>query len=62
MEKVIARTALHAPSRDREYWMSRPPEERIAAVEELRQQWIAQHPEVETRLQRVCRIVQLHEL
>jgi hypothetical protein len=37
-----------------EYWLSRPPEERIAAVEELRRQVYGDSH----RLQRVARVVQ----
>jgi hypothetical protein len=44
---------------DLRWWLSRPPEERIAAVEQLRRE----HHQVkeggaEPRLQRVCRVVQ----
>jgi hypothetical protein len=44
---------------DLRWWLSRPPEERIAAVELLRRE---HHPikegDAEPRLQRVCRVVQ----
>jgi len=36
-----------------EYWLSKTPEERISAVEELRRQWIG----TEQRLQRVVRVI-----
>ena len=58
MEKVIVRTSMKSPQRDRAYWLSRSPEERFAAVEQLRQQ--AARPDAEQGLQRVCRVTQLH--
>jgi hypothetical protein len=44
-------------SADLEYWLSRPPEERIAAVEMLRRMYHGNLP----RLQRVFRIVDRRE-
>ncbi len=38
---------------DREYWLSRPPEERLAAVEFYRKQLYGDLP----RLQRVARVI-----
>jgi len=40
-----------------EYWLSRPPEERLAAVDELRRGFYGDLP----RLQRVARVVTLDE-
>jgi hypothetical protein len=60
MKKVVTRTSLNDPPRDREYWLSRPPEERLAAVEQLRQQAAAGSPDAEQGLQRVCRVTRLH--
>jgi hypothetical protein len=60
MQKTIARTSLKAACRDRAYWLTRSVEERIAAVEELRVQALAGKPDAEQRLQRVCRVTQLH--
>ena len=37
-----------------EYWLSRPPEERLTEVEELRREYYGDSP----RLQRVARVVQ----
>ena len=37
-----------------EYWLSRPPEERLAAVDALRREYYGDLP----RLQRVARVVQ----
>jgi hypothetical protein len=47
--------AVQGPA-DLRYWLSRPPHERFAALEQLRQQYIAEHFDVEPRLQRACRV------
>ena len=44
---------LDSAKEDLEYWLSRPPEERIAAVEFLRRQWYGNTE----RLQRVVRVI-----
>ena len=55
---------LHESSSDAEYWRSRPPEERLDALETIRREY-HDWPESEStdedipRLQRVCRICQL---
>ncbi|MBA3598976.1 MAG: hypothetical protein H0W40_16605 [Methylibium sp.] len=56
MEKAVVRTTLKTEEPALRYWLSRPAAERVAAVETLRQRYIAQHFDVEPRLQRVCRI------
>lgn len=65
MDRQIDRTAvkkvsLHEAQSDAEFWRSRPPEERLAAVEEIRRQYHdwPEYPEDEDipRLQRVCRV------
>ena len=61
MEKVVASTALKGPQHDLAYWLTRPPQKRLDAVEVLRQQYFALRPDLEQRLQRVCRVTQLHE-
>ena len=50
-EKLHNRNVLAS---DLSYWMSRMPEERIAAVEFLRKQYYGEYPE---RLQRVITII-----
>jgi hypothetical protein len=58
MEKRVTKQNLHDRSEIREnlaYWLSRPPEERIAAVEMLRKQYYGTIP----RLQRTVEIIQL---
>ncbi|MFN7571669.1 MAG: hypothetical protein ACK5TK_09485 [Betaproteobacteria bacterium] len=59
MEKVARRTQLKAAPKDSAYWLSRPAAERIAAVEALREQAMANLPDAQRRLQRVCRVTQL---
>ena len=59
MDKTVVRTTLKAEEPALRYWLSRPVAERVAAVETLRQHYIAQHFDVEPRLQRVCRVTQL---
>ena len=62
MQKVVHRTTLKAVGLDLAYWLSRPVEERFAAVEALRQQALApaRGHDAEQGLQRVCRVTQLH--
>ncbi len=55
MEKTIKRLSLHDRQRDTEYWLTRSPQERLAAVEQLRQEWIEGRSGVVQGLQRVCR-------
>ena len=58
MGKVIKKIKLHDKTNyDREYWLSKTPEERLAALEFLRQQYFAMNNEPEPRLQRVFRII-----
>lgn len=61
MERTVQKTALHATqvkqSADLQYWLSKPVQARLAAVEELRRQRAGY--DAEPRLQRVCRITHL---
>lgn len=57
IEKVVIKRSLHdrsAEKEDLEYWLSRPPGERMAAVESLRRHFYGNLP----RLQRVVRVLQ----
>jgi hypothetical protein len=60
MQKVVTRTTLRKTKSDRAFWLSRPVEERFAAVETLRLQLTPSSGDAEQRLQRVCRVTQLH--
>lgn len=42
---------------DREYWLTRTPFERLAALEELRRRYISTLPDAEQRFQRVLRVI-----
>ena len=62
--KVIRKTTLHEANddvRDVAYWLSRPVEERLAAVEALRQPVMEALPLAEQRLQRVYRVTTLKQ-
>ena len=57
IEKVVRKWKLGDPAAEKadlQYWLSRSPEERLAAVEELRRRFYG-YP---TRLQRVARVIQ----
>ncbi len=57
IQKVVTRWKLGDPAAEKAdlaYWLSKTPEERVAAVEELREQFGAHT----TRLQRVARVIQ----
>ncbi len=58
IEKVVTRRPLHDASSVKEdlaYWLSKSPEERVAAVDYLRKQ----HHGNTARLQRSARVIQL---
>ncbi len=60
IHKVVQKHRLDKDSEIRqnlEYWLSRPPEERLAAVEFFRRQVYGDTP----RLQRVVRVVKLSQ-
>ena len=57
IQKAVTRRSLQEPGAsqgDLAYWLSKPPEERVAAVDDLRSQY---HGSA-ARLQRVARAVQ----
>jgi hypothetical protein len=61
--RITTDTEAADDRRDLAHWLSRPPEERIRHVEELRRQWYRLHGSngPPPRLQRVARVVQLPE-
>jgi hypothetical protein len=64
MEIIALRTTLKQQPTDRDYWLTRPISERMAAVEQLRRQaYPLTNPDnhAKHRLQRVFRVTQLHE-
>lgn len=56
MEKVIKKTSIREKQSDLEYWLTKTPQERLDALEFLRQQYINFNKNVQSRLQRVCTI------
>jgi hypothetical protein len=57
MALVVNRVKLHEGDSDLEYWLSRDPAERIAAVEIIRRRIFGGTDEARQGLQRVCRII-----
>ena len=57
MALVVNRVDLHERDTELRYWLSRDPEERIAAVEIIRQRIFGGADETRQGLQRVCRII-----
>ena len=56
MEKVIKKTSMIEKQSDLEYWLTKTPQERLDALEFLRQQYINFNKNVQPRLQRVCTV------
>jgi hypothetical protein len=56
MEKVIKKTTTREKRSDFEYWLTKTHQERLDALEFLRQQYINFNKNVQPRLQRVCTI------
>jgi len=62
MDKTIKKIELHDKHNyDLDYWLSKTPEERLSAIEFLRQQYFMMINEPEQRLQRVFRIIKLKQ-
>ena len=59
MAMVATKTRLGEPTNDVAYWLSQPPEARLAALEEIRQEYIRWKYDAQPRFQRVCSIVEL---
>ena len=57
MTVVASKSTLHGSSNDVLFWLSKSPEERVAAVEILRQRVFGGDGESRQGLQRVCRII-----
>ncbi len=57
MALVVNRVKLQDADSELEYWLSRDPAERIAAVEIIRQRIFGGTDEARQGLQRVCRII-----
>lgn len=58
MEKVVRKISLKDKRNyDLEYWLSKTAEERISAIEFLRQQFYEAKEDAAPRLQRVARVI-----
>jgi hypothetical protein len=57
MALVVNRVKLQEGDSELQYWLSRDPAERIAAVEIIRQRVFGGTDETRQGLQRVCRII-----
>lgn len=57
MERVVRIVDKGNVPSDKSFWLKRTPQERLEAVEFLRQQYMS-NTHAEQRLQRVCRIVE----
>jgi len=57
MALVVNRVRLHEGDSALQYWLSRDPAERIAAVEIIRQRVFGGTDEARQGLQRVCQII-----
>lgn len=57
MEKVIRKISLKKQPDDYNYWMSKTPQERIEAVEFLREQYLGMKNEILPRLSRVLKVI-----
>lgn len=57
MERVVRIVDRSQDDHGKDYWRDKTPEERLAALEFLRQQYM-QATHADQRLQRVCRVVE----
>lgn len=57
VKKHVVRVALGAPSSDFAYWQAQPPMARLAALEEIRQEYNRWRYGAKPGFQRVCRVV-----
>jgi hypothetical protein len=57
IERVVNKHPLKSPPSDIQYWLTKTPTERVAAVEVLRRQMIGEPNGTGSRLQRVCTVI-----
>lgn len=57
MDKVVKISSLKDKSSDFSYWITKTDQERLDAIELLREQYIKFKKDVQSRLQRVCSVV-----
>ena len=56
MEKVLKITSVNEKQSDYTYWKTKTPQERLAAIEFLRQQFIDNRNDSKPGLQRICKV------
>lgn len=56
MEKVLKITSVKEKQSDYSYWITKSPQERLAAIEFLRQQFINHKNDSKPGLQRICKV------
>ena len=56
MERTVRIVGLREKQSDLKYWLSKSPQERLAAVETLRKQYV-RFKHIRPGLQRVCRVI-----
>ena len=57
MEKVLKITSVKEKQSDYSYWLTKSPQERLSAIEFLRQQFVNHQNELQSGLQRVCTVI-----
>jgi hypothetical protein len=57
IDKVITKVRLEEQSSDLSFWFSKTPQERIAALELIRNEYNRGKYGLDVRLQRVCRVI-----
>ena len=57
MDKVLKIVSLRSKNSDFDFWQSKSYQDRLAAIELLREQYIKLQKNVQPRLQRVCRVI-----
>lgn len=56
MEKVLKITSVKEKQSDYSYWITKSVQERLSAIEFLRQQFVNHQNEPQSGLQRVCKV------
>ncbi|MBX7152406.1 hypothetical protein K1X84_12245 [bacterium] len=60
IQPIVKKIKLSERPSDREYWMSKTPDERLEALEILRQQYLEMNPHAPKRVVRVITKRKLH--
>jgi len=60
IEKIITKVELKEQPNDLSFWLSKTPQERIAALELIRYEYNREKYGPDIRFERVCRVVRQH--